>query len=86
MLDVTERAAAGRAARSVARRSAHSEWAAAANRHDPVAVIAAYLGGGDSFDRAVCHFAESYADQSERDHAALVAAIDTGRLESVPDV
>jgi uncharacterized protein (DUF2252 family) len=48
--------------------------------------IAAYLGHGDSFDRAVCHFAESYADQSERDHAALVAAIDSGRLESAPDV
>jgi uncharacterized protein (DUF2252 family) len=48
--------------------------------------IASYLGGGDSFDRAICHFAESYADQSERDHAALLAAIDTGRIESVPDV
>jgi uncharacterized protein (DUF2252 family) len=48
--------------------------------------IAAYLGGGDAFDRAVCHFAESYADQSERDHAALLAAIDSGRLESAPDV
>jgi Uncharacterized protein conserved in bacteria (DUF2252) len=41
MADVTERAAAGRAARSVARRSAHSEWAPAANRPDPVAVIEA---------------------------------------------
>jgi uncharacterized protein (DUF2252 family) len=48
--------------------------------------IAAYLGAGDAFDRAICAFAESYADQSERDHAALVAAIDSGRLESVPDV
>ncbi|MBS1885131.1 MAG: DUF2252 domain-containing protein [Actinobacteria bacterium] len=48
--------------------------------------IASYLGGGDNFDRAVCHFAESYADQSERDHAALVAAIDSGRLEAVKDV
>ena len=48
--------------------------------------IASYLGGGDSFDRAVCHFAEAYADQSERDHAALVAAIERGRIESVPDV
>ena len=48
--------------------------------------IGAYLGGGDSFDRAICDFAEAYADQSERDHAALVAAIDSGRLESTPDV
>jgi hypothetical protein len=43
MTDVTERVAAGRAARSVARRSAHSEWAAAVHRPDPVAVMAADL-------------------------------------------
>jgi uncharacterized protein (DUF2252 family) len=49
-------------------------------------VIASYLGGGDSFDRAISEFAELYADQSERDHAALVAAIDSGRLKAVPDV
>ncbi|HKZ15656.1 MAG TPA: DUF2252 domain-containing protein [Solirubrobacterales bacterium] len=48
--------------------------------------IAAYLGGGDSFDRAICKFAEAYADQSERDHAALVAAIDSGRLEATLDL
>src|SRR5690348_17434140 len=44
--------------------------------------IAAYLGAGDSFDRAMVEFAEAYAEQSERDHAALVAAIDEGRLEA----
>jgi hypothetical protein len=44
--------------------------------------IAAYLGGGDGFDRAIAEFSESYADQSERDHAALVAAIDSGRIEA----
>jgi uncharacterized protein (DUF2252 family) len=48
--------------------------------------IASYLGGGDAFDRAVCHFAESYADQSERDHAALCHAIASGRIEAIPDV
>ncbi|HEX5714316.1 MAG TPA: DUF2252 domain-containing protein [Solirubrobacterales bacterium] len=42
--------------------------------------IAAYLGGGDSFDRAITAFAEGYADQSERDHAALVTAIAAGRV------
>jgi uncharacterized protein (DUF2252 family) len=42
--------------------------------------IAAYLGAGDAFDKAIAEFAESYADQSERDHAALVAAIDAGRI------
>ncbi len=44
--------------------------------------IAAYLGAGDSFDVAMVEFAEAYAEQSERDHAALVAAIDEGRLEA----
>jgi uncharacterized protein (DUF2252 family) len=44
--------------------------------------IAAYLGGGDAFDRAIAEFSESYADQSERDHAALLAAIDSGRVEA----
>ncbi|MFT3865922.1 MAG: DUF2252 domain-containing protein [Solirubrobacterales bacterium] len=50
------------------------------------AAIGAYLGGGDSFDRAVSHFAEAYADQSERDHAALCDAIESGRIEAAPDV
>jgi uncharacterized protein (DUF2252 family) len=44
--------------------------------------IASYLGGGDAFDRAITEFSEAYADQSERDHAALVAAIDSGRIEA----
>jgi hypothetical protein len=44
--------------------------------------IAAYLGGGDAFDRAIAGFSEAYADQSERDHAALVAAIDSGRIDA----
>ncbi|MFI6587398.1 DUF2252 domain-containing protein [Embleya sp. NPDC050493] len=42
--------------------------------------IAAYLGGGDVFDRAVTRFAESYADQNERDHAALLEAVKSGRV------
>ena len=46
---------------------------------DPIA-IGAYLGSGDAFDTAIAEFSELYADQNERDHAALVAAIDSGRL------
>ena len=42
--------------------------------------IAAYLGKGTVFDDAMVEFAHAYADQNERDHAALVAAIDTGRV------
>ncbi|MEV7426901.1 MULTISPECIES: DUF2252 domain-containing protein [unclassified Streptomyces] len=44
--------------------------------------IAAYLGAGDSFDRALVTFAESYADQNERDHQALVDAVHAGRLSA----
>ena len=44
--------------------------------------IAAYLGAGDSFDRAIARFSEAYADQNERDHAALLAAIESGRLDA----
>ena len=44
--------------------------------------IAAYLGSGDSFDQAIAGFAEVYAEQSERDHAALVAAIESGKIEA----
>ncbi|MFE0602666.1 DUF2252 domain-containing protein [Streptomyces sp. NPDC058892] len=42
--------------------------------------IAAYLGRGDVFDRALAEFAEAYADQNERDHQALVDAVRAGRL------
>ncbi|NEE22260.1 DUF2252 domain-containing protein, partial [Streptomyces sp. SID7499] len=42
--------------------------------------IAAYLGRGDVFDRAIATFAESYADRNELDHRALVDAVASGRL------
>jgi hypothetical protein len=41
--------------------------------------IAAYLGNGDSFDRALVEFSKAYADQNERDDQALDAAVDSGR-------
>ena len=42
--------------------------------------IAAYLGTGDVFDQALARFAEAYADQNERDHQALVHAVDTNQV------
>ena len=44
--------------------------------------IAAYLGRGDSFDRAMASFAEAYADQNERDYRALQEAVGSGRVEA----
>ncbi|MFE9920754.1 DUF2252 domain-containing protein [Streptomyces sp. NPDC005774] len=46
---------------------------------DPVA-IAAYLGSGDRFDRALPPFAQAYADRNERDFKKLGAAVRSGRL------
>lgn len=42
--------------------------------------IAAYLGRSDAFDRAIADFAETYADQNERDYIALKAAVKAGRV------
>ncbi len=44
--------------------------------------IAAYLGGSDKFDQAVAEFAETYADQAERDHTAQVDAVASGRVQA----
>ncbi|HEY6410819.1 MAG TPA: DUF2252 domain-containing protein [Ktedonobacteraceae bacterium] len=52
-----------------------------ARTSDP-AQISGYLGSGDTFDRAITSFAETYADQAERDHAALLAAIKEGRVQA----
>ncbi len=52
-------------------------WALArahARSGDP-ALISGYLGQSNVFDRAIATFAETYADQTERDHATLVAHI-----------
>ena len=46
---------------------------------DP-AVLSGYLGTGGAFDRAVATFAAEYAANNERDHAALLDAIATGRV------
>ncbi len=48
--------------------------------------IAAYLGNSAKFDNAIADFAETYADQNERDHAALAAAVEDGRVEAQPGV
>jgi hypothetical protein len=45
-------------------------------------VIAAYLGKSTKFDNAIADFAETYADQNERDYAALTAAVKAGRVEA----
>ena len=41
--------------------------------------IAAYLGKGEVFDRAICDFAEAYVDQNERDHIGPQLGCPPGR-------
>jgi uncharacterized protein (DUF2252 family) len=47
------------------------------------ATISGYLGKGDQFDLAMGEFAIAYAEQTEQDHAALVEAVKTGRVEAL---
>ena len=42
--------------------------------------IAAYLGRGPSFDRAIVQFASAYAEQNGRDYKALAAAAKSGQI------
>ena len=75
----------GRGSRSTPR-SAAGPWPGRTRGAATGSGSRSYLGGGDSLrPRDLREFAELYADQTERDHAALCDAIASGRLESSPD-
>ena len=40
--------------------------------------IAAYLGRGTNFDKAIASFSAAYADQNELDHQRLADAVSAG--------
>lgn len=48
--------------------------------------LAAYLGGSDAFDQAIADFAETYADQNERDYTAFQSAVEDGRAQATTDI
>ncbi len=48
--------------------------------------LAAYLGGSAKFDQAIADFAETYADQNERDYAALQAAVKDGKAQATTEI
>jgi uncharacterized protein (DUF2252 family) len=54
-------------------------------RSGDAVAIAAYLGSGDTFDRAVAEFSEAYAEQAVSDHARFLQAIDDGALAAQLD-
>ncbi len=60
---------------------AHTLARAHARSGDRIA-IASYLGNNPTFDKALARFAESYADQNERDYEAFAAACKSGRLHA----
>ena len=69
----------------------YSRWCAIAlarahARGGDPAQISGYLGSSDLFEQAIASFAEAYADQTVRDHAALLAAIKEGRIKAEVDV
>jgi uncharacterized protein (DUF2252 family) len=45
--------------------------------------ISGYLGKSGAFDRSLVAFSLAYADQNERDHAALVKAVRAGRVQTL---
>jgi uncharacterized protein (DUF2252 family) len=63
-------------------------WALArghARSGDP-SMLAGYLGKDDAVDLALADFAETYSDQTERDYAAFVAAIEQGRVQAATGI
>jgi len=44
--------------------------------------LSGYMGKSDVFDKAIVAFAKAYADQNERDHAALKRAVKTGKVKA----
>jgi uncharacterized protein (DUF2252 family) len=51
-------------------------------RSGDAAVLAGYLGKSTAFEDAMADFGQAYAVQNERDHAALLEAIRSGRVEA----
>jgi uncharacterized protein DUF2252 len=47
------------------------------------AMLSGYMGKSDAFDQAIADFSMAYADQNERDHAALKRAVRTGRVKAI---
>lgn len=50
------------------------------------AKIAGYCGKSEALDEALAEFAEDYGDQTETDHASVVAAIKKGRVKAVQGI
>jgi hypothetical protein len=47
--------------------------------------LSGYMGRSDAFDDAIARFSMAYADQNEKDHAALESAIRAGKVEAASE-
>jgi predicted alpha/beta hydrolase len=51
-------------------------------RSGDAAILAGYMGSGQTFDDAIGEFAVEYADQSMSDYRAFIQAIRDGRIRA----
>jgi uncharacterized protein (DUF2252 family) len=51
-------------------------------RSEQSLLMSGYMGKSTTFDEATADFAEAYADQNEKDHAAMLKAVRSGRLKA----
>jgi len=68
----------------------YAEWcgqalALAHARSADSAALSGYLGKSDAFDKALAAFSLAYADQNEKDHAALKRAVRAGTVKAALD-
>jgi hypothetical protein len=52
-------------------------------RSGSATLLSGYMGKSDVFDQAMADFSISYADQNERDHAAIKRAVRDGKIEAL---
>ena len=55
-------------------------------RAGDAAGMAGYMGSNDTLDQAIADFAMAYADQTEHDYQALLAAAKSGRIIAETDI
>ncbi len=51
-------------------------------RSGSAAMLSGYMGKSDVLDLAIARFAKDYADQNEKDHAALTKAVGSGKVQA----
>jgi len=52
-------------------------------RSGSASMLSGYMGRSDALDKAIASFSMAYADQNEKDHAALDRAVRSGKVKAV---